>query len=226
MGRFLPGIGAILMGLGLAAPAMAEIYRYVSKDGVIYYTNRPRGPGGVPVRGGALTFALPQSRQLPPAERHDVVRRVRLAAEKHGIDPLLVKAVAKIESDFNPQARSHKDACGVMQLIPGTAQRYGVGDIWDLDANIDGGVRYLRDLLQEFRDISLALAAYNAGENAVRNHKGIPPYAETRDYVRKVMATYRFYQKLEGQGPLRSFRDQDGVLVLTNSDASASPAAR
>ena len=110
-------------------------------------------------------------------------------ARRHGVDPDLVHAVIRAESAYNPRARSHAGACGLMQLMPATARRFGVRDIWEPAQNIRGGVTYLRFLLDRFGgDIRLVLAAYNAGEGAVAKYGNrIPPYRETRTYVRRVL---------------------------------------
>lgn len=117
-------------------------------------------------------------------------------AGQFGIEPALLKAIIHIESDFNPNALSPKGALGLMQLMPITAKRYGVYSRRDPKQNIEGGGRYMRDLLAQFdHDVEFALAAYNAGENAVIKYEGIPPYAETQDYVVKVMALLDKYRK-------------------------------
>lgn len=119
-------------------------------------------------------------------------------ANEHRLDPALVHAVISVESGYNPQALSPKGAMGLMQLMPATAQRFGVTDPYDPAANIDGGVRYLRWLMKLFDNHRLALAAYNAGENAVKRHKNtVPPYPETQHYVVRVLDLYRRY-RLEG----------------------------
>lgn len=124
----------------------------------------------------------------PPAE---IVKLVQAIAPRHGVDPALVLAVIQAESAFRTDAVSPKDAAGLMQLIPDTADRFGVGDIFDPVQNITGGVKYLRWLLAYFEgDVSLALAGYNAGEGAVDRYKGIPPYEETRNYVRIIRRSY------------------------------------
>lgn len=113
---------------------------------------------------------------------------VRELAPQYALDPKLVLAVIEAESSFNPKARSPKNAQGLMQLIPATAKRFGVGDPWDPEQNLRGGMAYLRWLLDHFNgDIKLALAGYNAGERAVERHGGIPPYAETQRYVKRIV---------------------------------------
>jgi soluble lytic murein transglycosylase-like protein len=119
---------------------------------------------------------------------------VQEAARTYELEPALLHAVISVESGYNPKAKSRKGASGLMQLMPDTARRYGVADIFDPAQNVRAGARYLRDLLRMFNnDMKLALAAYNAGENAVIRHGRIPPYQETVAYVPKVLA---FYKKL------------------------------
>jgi soluble lytic murein transglycosylase-like protein len=108
------------------------------------------------------------------------------AAERHGVSPSLLQAVIAVESNFEHRARSRKGAMGLMQLMPGTARQYAVANPYDPRSNIDAGTRHLRMLLDRF-DVSRALAAYNAGEGAVRRFGGIPPYPETRSYVRRIL---------------------------------------
>ncbi|MEZ0343261.1 MAG: lytic transglycosylase domain-containing protein [Caldimicrobium sp.] len=112
-------------------------------------------------------------------------------ARKYELDPALLKAIAKVESNFNPRAVSPKGAMGVMQLIPSTARLVGVSDPFDPVENIHGGARYLKMLLDEFGDLKLSLAAYNAGPEAVRQYGGIPPFPETINYVKNVLEYYR-----------------------------------
>jgi Transglycosylase SLT domain len=114
------------------------------------------------------------------------------AARRHGLDPDLVLAVVTVESGFRPEAVSPKGAQGLMQLMPTTAQTLGVQDAFDPAANLDGGTRHLRDLIALYNgDVAKALAAYNAGAGAVSRHRGVPPYKETQEYVKKVMKRYR-----------------------------------
>ncbi len=124
-----------------------------------------------------------------PADKLD--RVVRAAAEHNKLDPALVKAVIGVESGGNPAAVSRKGALGLMQLVPATAERFGVGDAFDPAQNVEGGARYLRTLLNRYNgDLERALAAYNAGENAVERSGGVPNIPETRNYVQRVTQSY------------------------------------
>jgi hypothetical protein len=125
-------------------------------------------------------------------DRQQIERWVRAWAPAYGLEADLVLAVIRAESNFNPQARSPKDARGLMQLIPATARRFGVTDVWDPSQNMHGGMAYLQWLVRHFEgDILLVLAAYNAGENAVKSYRGVPPYRETRNYVKRITRNYR-----------------------------------
>jgi hypothetical protein len=128
-------------------------------------------------------------RPLPDASLEPVISR---HADSYQLDPKLVRAVIQVESGYNASAVSNKGAVGLMQLMPGTADQLSVDDPYDPDQNVRGGVAYLRRMLDRFEGrLELAVAAYNAGPGAVERHGGIPPYRETRDYVRKVLALYR-----------------------------------
>ena len=154
---------------------------------------------------GEPSAATPDCLRPPPQESEDeddfpattpaqqkVVGLVRELAPKYGISPRLVMAVIKAESNFEPAAVSAKNAQGLMQLIPETSLRFNVKKLFDPEQNIRGGLSYLRWLLAYFEgDVGLVAAAYNAGEGAVNRFRGIPPYAETRDYVRRIMSTFR-----------------------------------
>lgn len=200
----------------------ADVYKFVAKNGQVIYTDSPRHrgyklviktpePDNRPVvisleAGRKLGNTMPPATRLPmPAvmmsndkARMLAMRRsqfagvIEQAAYKHGLDPALLHAVIRAESSYNPGAMSHKGAMGLMQLMPGTAARYGVRNPYDPEDNIFGGARYLRDLLGMFRsDVRLAVAAYNAGEqNVMKYGYQVPPFPETRDYVSKVLGYY------------------------------------
>jgi soluble lytic murein transglycosylase-like protein len=125
--------------------------------------------------------------KAPGRQVSDVVEMV---AKQHSVDPLLVHSVIRAESNYNPFAVSPKGAQGMMQLMPATAKRFGVSNAFDYGENVEGGVRYLRYLMDMFKDETLAVAAYNAGEQAVIRYGGVPPYRETIDYVRSVTDAY------------------------------------
>lgn len=186
----------LLLGVLLLLPLMAqaEIYKYRGPDGSLHFTDRPmtRGykllwrSGKSKSKKGGYSLAKMQenkSRLTPLIE--EVAKELR-------IHPGLLHAMVRVESAYNPKAVSKKGAQGLMQLMPETASRYGVADSYDPKQNLEGGARYLSDLLREFEyDIKLALAAYNAGENAVKRYGNkIPPFPETINYVDKVLGEY------------------------------------
>jgi soluble lytic murein transglycosylase-like protein len=144
------------------------------------------------------------------------------AASRHQIDPELVRAIVRVESNFNPYAVSPKGARGLMQLIPATARRFGVRNAFDPRSNLDGGLRYLKHLLGMFDgDLRLSLAAYNAGEEAVSRSRGIPPYRETQNYVRKIAELYPLRSMPTGVPPapmIVKFVDSQGVVHFSNTD--------
>jgi soluble lytic murein transglycosylase-like protein len=186
--RLLP-----VLFLLLPVVVQAEIYKYRAPDGSMHFTDRPMHGGykllwrsGKSKKKAGYNLAKMKeniSRFTPLIEK--VAKQLRL-------HPGLLHAVVRVESAYNPRAVSKKGAQGLMQLMPGTASRYGVIDSYDPRQNLEGGARYLSDLLKEFEyDIKLALAAYNAGENAVRRYgNAIPPYPETINYVDKVLGIY------------------------------------
>jgi soluble lytic murein transglycosylase-like protein len=172
----------------------ADIYKYEDETGVIHLTNVPTDATKkytLIMREPRVIFNRKIARDI---NKFDPI--ITKSAQKHGMDPALIKAVIKAESNFNHQAVSPKGARGLMQLMPATASSLQVDDSFHPEKNIDGGVRYLRYLIRLFNgDLRLALAAYNAGEKAVMRYGGIPPYRETQDYVQRVLSYLNGYKK-------------------------------
>ena len=165
-------------------PAHAAVYGYVDAEGTAHFTDAPTKTHfrSLPA------FGLPPGANLDRGQYAELIHAI---AAENGVDPALVKAIIRAESNFDRRAVSRKGAQGLMQLMPGTAGRYAVGNAFDPAENIRGGVRYLRFLQDRFPgQLHLAVAAYNAGENAVLRYQGIPPYAETRQYVARVLRLY------------------------------------
>ena len=192
-------LGIALWALPLAASA--DIYKYVDKHGRVYLTDRPNHTGYKRLvktwKGWSEATASVNYRQLA-VNRRRFSQTIELAARDLALPTALVHAVITAESAYDPNAISRAGAVGLMQLMPGTAARYGVRDRKDPAANVAGGTRYLKDLLGMFdNDLMLALAAYNAGEGAVLNYgRQIPPYQETQTYVRRVLQYYNDYKKM------------------------------
>ncbi len=205
---------AFVLGvLFVATAASADVRLTVKRDGTKVITNDS------PVRGRTMDWLAKKhdrrSKYDPIIERY---------AEKYRIDATLVRAVIQVESDFNAACVSHKGARGLMQLMPATAKRFGVKSIHDPEENIHGGVRYLAYLTGLFRDdLPRALAAYNAGENAVLKHGGIPPYSETQTYVKRAMTVY--YGRPYGGGAVIFSGRRGGKKLRGGFGATAAPVA-
>jgi soluble lytic murein transglycosylase-like protein len=172
------------LALGPSLAAAAPLYKYVDERGVIHFTDTPTSSKFDPVE--------PKDDGQPRSPRaFDGV--ISLVARRQDVPPALIKAVIRTESNFNRFAVSKKGAQGLMQLMPKTALRLGVDDPFESFQNVEGGVRYLRRLIDRYGSWRLALAAYNAGPTAVDRYGGVPPYRETQEYVRKVLAYYQRY---------------------------------
>jgi len=212
--------------LSLNTPVFAQIASYTDERGKLVYVNgdSPKArhgstmssPRGALWAGSAASPASPSSGPLD--------RIVRDAAERHNLDPALVKAVISTESGWNPLAVSRKGAVGLMQLIPETAQRFGVGNSFDPAQNVEGGTMYLKTLLDRYNgDLNKSLAAYNAGERAVDQSGGVPAIPETQRYVQKVTDEYFRPGMGHDSSPgdpsrsiVREEVDSSGRVVFTN----------
>ena len=181
----------VVMLIANSAPIVlsdAQVYEYVDPTGQVSLTNVPTNERVTVVRRKARYHSGVADLELEQA--------VDRAAQQHHVQPALLLAVMKAESSFNPTAVSKAGAVGLMQLIPETAIRHGVHNLYDANDNITGGAKHLRYLLDRFHgNIRLALAAYNAGERKVDRYRQIPPYKETQDYVKRVLVYYRSYEK-------------------------------
>jgi len=200
---------AAILLLGCAAAlvpgrASADIFTYTDADGVMHFSNRPKGEGRYklylkspdakhPARGGAAAVVMPSDKSVERFSRY--AEWIRQAATLYQIPEELVRAVIKCESDYDPRAVSPAGALGLMQLIPETALRMQVRDPFDPRENIFGGTRYLRVLANTFNgDLALTVAAYNAGEANVARYGGVPPFEETQAYVVHVLTYYGRYR--------------------------------
>jgi hypothetical protein len=198
--KILLAAASLLIGLSPAA-VNADIYRYTDDNGVVHFTNVNGGgkkhkrvftespvPAQTPTSSPRTVSTGPVTSANIPSSYLEIIDD---ACSRHGVDPSLVHALVKVESDFNPLALSSKGAMGLMQLMPETALTMNVKDSFNPAENIDGGVKYLRYLIDRYEgNLSLALAAYNSGETAVKKWGTIPPFKETQDYVQKILRIY------------------------------------
>jgi soluble lytic murein transglycosylase-like protein len=188
--------------LFVGSPVYADIYMYIDKDGVMHYTNVP-----VESEGASVKFLLYQKEVIREKKQFDIFDNndftsidsyIFEAAHYYDVSFPLIKAIIKVESDFNTMAISKKGAMGLMQIMPFNFKDLSIRDPFDPWENIMGGVSYFKNMLTKFNgDLSLSLAAYNAGPNAVDKYGSIPPYPETINYVEKVLKYYSFYKKNE-----------------------------
>lgn len=196
---------AVLAGAPVVLPGLAPLEAFEPMK-----TPLPPAMISPPLRTAVQTGPL---KRRQPKRR--VVKRINKrfqqlihqAATRHRIEPAMIKAIIMAESGFNPNAVSNRGARGLMQLMPQTAEALGVADVFDPHHNIDGGVRYFRQLLNHFQgDVTLALAAYNAGLQKVLDHNGVPPFKSTQRYVEKVLTYYEFYKQMVSEEERRDRR--------------------
>lgn len=231
--RALKMIGiTLLFSLCLPRAGMADIYQYTDKDGVVHFSNV--GVDGVK-KCKRLKSTVPAQHRIttPPASTPSrtpltssnypsaYVDIINTACGRHGIDPALVHAIVKVESDFNPYALSRKGAMGLMQLMPQTAVVMNVGNSFNPNENIDGGVKYLRYLMDRYEgNLPLALAAYNSGETAVKKWGTIPPFPETQNYVQRIMKIYNGSElAFRPRCTIYMYYGEDGALMLTDDSS-------
>jgi soluble lytic murein transglycosylase-like protein len=195
LGMALAGLIAVL----IPSFGLAQVYKWVDENGIVTFSNiAPPTDQDFQVLRFPCYAADPKCRSVSwekvPLNTRSFSREIRSAAEFNAVEESLIRAIIHAESAYQPDARSPKGAQGLMQLMPATAADLNVGNPFDPAENIDGGARYLSQLLAQFKgDVDLATAAYNAGPQAVNKYGGVPPYDETREYVRRVKILYRRY---------------------------------
>lgn len=197
------GVALTLLVIWCCVPlaASAQVYKWVDENGVVTFTNiAPPSDRDYQVLRFPCYAADPKCRSVSwekvPLNTQAFRREIQSAASFNAVDESLIRAIIHAESAYQPDARSPKGAQGLMQLMPQTATELAVGNPFDPAENIDGGTRYLSQLLDEFDgDLDLAAAAYNAGPAAVYKYGGVPPYDETKEYVRRVKILYRRYDQ-------------------------------
>jgi soluble lytic murein transglycosylase-like protein len=198
----LCGASALFAALAIGAPAARADYAVLRSGVRLHIAGYERAGDSVrlAVTGGTVEIAASDLVAVEPEDTFQALpaasapsppyaKLIRKAAQTHGVDETLITRVIAVESNFNPKAVSRKRALGLMQLLPQTAARYAVGNVFDPAENIDAGTRYLKDLLERYRgNLPFALAAYNAGPEAVDRYAGVPPFLETQNYVKRITA--------------------------------------
>ncbi|PKM45230.1 MAG: lytic transglycosylase [Gammaproteobacteria bacterium HGW-Gammaproteobacteria-1] len=199
--RRLSRLCGVLLCLCTAASA-TDIYKYTAPDGTVTYSAlKPRSGAYEKLEPSCLLSYIGCELSASdwarvPLNHNDYHAQIRSVAAQHGLEAALVRAVVHAESNFNHKAVSRAGAQGLMQLMPKTQRTLGVRDPYDIGENLNGGTRLLKELLVRYRhNVKLAVAAYNAGPDAVDRHQGIPPYPETRNYVRRVTQLYSRYKE-------------------------------
>ena len=221
MYRIRPELFLILAFIFLTrftGPVRGDIYSYRDGSGVIYLANRPDIGISILKNGSNKILRSSSGRHsvsVRPTSRYDSL--IREASNRYGVGFELIKAVIHAESAFDPFAVSRKGARGLMQLMPETAKNLGVRNGFDPRENVLGGTRYLREMLERYNhDLKLSLAAYNAGPTTVDRIGGVPPYSETRNYIRQVFSLMRIYGRVGSSGGRIYQVVKNGRVVLTN----------
>ncbi len=197
-------LAALMIFTLCSADAGADIFQYVDKEGITHFTNVSHR--------GEYKKVITENRSKPGRFEHIIQRK----ALKYRIDPSIIRAMIKVESGSNPRAVSHKGARGLMQLMPATAKEMNVQNLFSPEESIEGGSRYLRHMLNSFNDnMSLALAAYNAGPSRVRKSRGIPAIPETRKYVKKILNLSQKDTK-SSRSQIYKVKQKDGTILFTN----------
>jgi len=222
---------ALVFLLFIASTASSDVYKYIDENGVICYTDAPleKKTQKVLVYKDRKPPAVNIKAEKSPGMKTDYSHYIQKAAQKYEIEPELIHAVIRTESNGNYKAVSKKGAMGLMQLMPSTANDMNVGNPFNPEENIDGGTKYLRYLLEKFNgNLTLAVAAYNSGPTTVERYGNIPPIAETRHYVDKVFALYNGKRSFEVSDSAVDYQDrpapiykvvlEDGTILFTNSE--------
>lgn len=198
-----------------SCPILAKIYKYKDSNGVTHYSDRPFYLETTEYSTDDIGHII----QLEGADEIFLDKIIYRISRIYEIDPALIKAIIKVESDFNPTAVSRAGAQGLMQLMPLTAYNMKVSNPFDPEDNIIGGTRYFKYLLERFdNDLKISLAAYNAGETAVTKYGGVPRYKETREFIRKVIKYYRHYEKqIWSTENITQYLDENNILHITNT---------
>lgn len=221
---------SLLFLLFIVSNASSDVYKYIDENGVICYTDAPSGKKTpkVLVYKEKKAPVVNNKRGKSPVMKADYSHYVQKAAQKYEIEPELIHAVIRTESNGNYRAVSKKGAMGLMQLMPSTASDMNVGNPFNPEENIDGGTRYLRYLLEKFNgNVTLAVAAYNSGPTTVERYGNIPPIAETRQYVNRVITLYNGKTSYAFSDSASEYQDrdapiykvvlEDGTILFTNS---------
>lgn len=202
-------VAVVLLSASLVS---ADVYKFVDENGVVTYTDSPNGDA-------EKILSTPES---PGPSGGDYRGMIDQIADRYDLDPSLVEAVIEAESNFNDRAVSEKGAVGLMQLMPATASAMGAHNPFNPEDNIEAGVRYLRELLERFDgDLTLALAAYNAGPSNVEKYGAVPPIKETEEYIKKVFTRYKGGNHIPTAAKTRSvvykITLEDGTILYTDS---------